>query len=216
MVKPKDRPTTTKAGIKNRFEVHKDRVQKHFDFLGKPNPFAATHAAISRAGGPKYTGFRDTIDGGGPGMSGAMFSSKDLRDTGYDIDGDNYISQAELNAAQQRNPALFAQNMNTGIGGLSNNLIGARPLGSYGAEADLTRQGKVGTNIGLDSGIMGFLGQGGILGGILRAMGKDRVNPNQEINQTLDPNQMQAVQTPVMAGGGLVGLGHYATRGLLA
>ena len=203
-------------GPQAKFEQHRRQIQKHYDFLGKPNPLKDTHAAMSRAGGPKYTGFRDTIDGGGPGMSGAMFSSKDLRDTGYDIDGDNYISQYELNLAQQKDPALFDQNMNTGIGGLSNNLIGARPLGSYGAEADLTKQGKVGTNIGVDSGIMGFLGQGGILGGILRAMGKDRVNPNQEMNQTLDPNQMQVVQNPVMAGGGLVGLGHYATRGLLA
>ena len=36
------------------------------------------------------------------------------------------------------------------------------------------------------------------------------------MNQTLDPNQMQVVQNPVMAGGGRVSLGHYATRGLLA
>ena len=28
-------------------------------------------------------------------------------------------------------------------------------------------------------------------------MGKGRVNPNQEMNQTLDPNQMQVVQTPL-------------------
>ena len=78
-IRPKIRPTTTKAGVKNRFEVHRDNIQKHFDLFGRDNPFAATHAAISRAGGPKYTGFRDTIDGGGPGMSGAMFSSRDLR-----------------------------------------------------------------------------------------------------------------------------------------
>ena len=66
-LRPKIRPTTTKAGIKNRFEVHRDNIQKHFDlFPGRDNPFKGTHAAMSRAGGPKYTGFRDTIDGGGP------------------------------------------------------------------------------------------------------------------------------------------------------
>ena len=207
MKRPKIRPTTTKAGVKNRFEVHRDRMQKHYDFLGKPNPLAATHAAMSRAGGPKYTGFRDTIDGGGPGMSGAMFSSRDLRDTGYDANNDGYISQAEFDAMRDVDPN-FNQGINTGIGGFSNNLIGARPLGSYAQERNL---GPAGTNIGLDRGIMGFVNSGGIGGALLNLLGKGQMNPEEEMYRS-----QGAVPTPVMAGGGLVGLGHYATRGLLA
>ena len=207
MKKPKIRPTTTKAGVKNRFEVHRDRMQKHYDFLGKPNPLAATHAAMSRAGGPKYTGFKDTIDGGGPGMSGAMFSSRDLRGTGYDANNDGYISQAEFDAMRDVDPN-FNQGINTGIGGFSNNLIGARPLGSYAQERNL---GPAGTNIGLDRGIMGFVNSGGIGGALLNLLGKGQMNPEEEMYRS-----QGAVSTPVMAGGGLVGLGHYATRGLLA
>lgn len=207
MKRPKIRPTTTKAGVKNRFEVHRDRMQKHYDFLGKPNPLAATHAAMSRAGGPKYTGFKDTIDGGGPGMSGAMFSSRDLRGTGYDANNDGYISQAEFDAMRDVDPN-FNQGINTGIGGFSNNLIGARPLGSYAQERNL---GPAGTNIGLDRGIMGFVNSGGIGGALLNLLGKGQMNPEEEMYRS-----QGAVSTPVMAGGGLVGLGHYATRGLLA
>lgn len=207
MKRPKTRPTTTKAGVKNRFEVHRDRMQKHYDFLGKPNPLAATHAAMSRAGGPKYTGFRDTIDGGGPGMSGAMFSSRDLRGTGYDANNDGYISQAEFDAMRDVDPN-FNQGINTGIGGFSNNLIGARPLGSYAQERNL---GPAGTNIGLDRGIAGFVNSGGFGGALLNLLGKGQMNPEEEMYRS-----QGAVPTPVMAGGGLVGLGHYATRGLLA
>jgi len=200
MTKPKDRPTTTKAGIKNRFEVHKDRVQKHFDFLGKPNPFAATHAAMSRAGGPKYTGFRDTIDGGGPGMSGAMFSSRDLRGTGYDANNDGYISQAEFDAMRGVDPN-FNQGINTGIGGFSNNLIGARPLGSYAQERSL---GPAGTNIGLDRGIMGFVNSGGVGGALLNLFGKGQMNPDEEMYSS-----QGAVETPALAEGGLMALRYY-------
>ena len=200
MTRPKIRPTTTKAGVKNRFEVHRDRMQEHFDFLGRPNPFKETHAAMSRAGGPKYTGFRDTIDGGGPGMSGAMFSSRDLRGTGYDANNDGYISQAEFDAMRGVDPN-FNQGINTGIGGFSNNLIGARPLGSYAQERSL---GPAGTNIGLDRGIMGFVNSGGVGGALLNLFGKGQMNPDEEMYSS-----QGAVETPALAEGGLMALRYY-------
>ena len=200
MKRPKTRPTTTKAGVKNRFEVHKDRIQKHYDFLGKPNPFAATHAAMSRAGGPKYTGFRDTIDGGGPGMSGAMFSSRDLRGLGYDKDGNEYISQAEFDAMRGVDPN-FNQGIYTGIGGFSNNMLGMRPLGSYAQERTL---GPDGRNIGLDRGLFGFMNKGGVSGALLNFLGKGQMNPDEEMYSS-----QGAVETPALAEGGLMALRYY-------
>ena len=187
-------------GPQAKFEQHRRQIQKHYDFLGKPNPLAATHAAMSRAGGPKYTGFRDTIDGGGPGMSGAMFSSRDLRGTGYDANNDGYISQAEFDAMRGVDPN-FNQGINTGIGGFSNNLIGARPLGSYAQERSL---GPAGTNIGLDRGIMGFVNSGGIGGALLNFLGKGQMNPDEEMYSS-----QGAVETPALAEGGLMALRYY-------
>tara|TARA_Y100001937_G_scaffold121311_1_gene179883 strand:- start:241 stop:861 length:621 start_codon:yes stop_codon:yes gene_type:complete len=197
-VRPKQRPTTTKAGVKNRFEVHRDNIQKHFDLFGRDNPFAATHAAISRAGGPKYTGFRDTIDGGGPGMSGAMFSSRDLRGLGYS--DDNYISQAEFDAMRDVDPN-FNQGIYTGIGGFSNNMLGMRPLGSYAQERAL---GPAGTNIGLDRGLFGFMNKGGVSGALLNLFGKGQMNPDEEMYSS-----QGAVETPALAEGGLMALRYY-------
>jgi hypothetical protein len=187
--------------VQDKFENHRKQIQKHFDFLGRPNPFKETHAAMSRAGGPKYTGFRDTIDGGGPGMSGAMFSSRDLRGMGYNQNDDDYISQAEFDAARERNPALFAQNMNTGIGGFSNNMLGMRPLGSYAQERGL---GPAGTNIGLDRGLFGFMNKGGVSGALLNFLGKGQMNPDEEMYSS-----QGAVETPALAEGGLMALRYY-------
>ena len=200
MKRPEIRPTKTKAGVNNRFEVHRDRMQKHYDFLGKPNPLAATHAAMSRAGGPKYTGFRDTIDGGGPGMSGAMFSSRDLRGLGYDEDGDEYVSQAEFDAMRGVDPN-FNQGIYTGIGGFSNNLLGARPLGSYAKEREL---GPDGRNIGLDRGIMGFANRTPLGGALLGILGKGQMNPDEEMYSS-----QGAVEVPALAEGGLMALRYY-------
>ena len=58
---------------------------------------------------------------------------------------------------------------------------------------------------------MGFVNSGGIGGALLNLLGKGQMNPEEEMYRS-----QGAVPTPVMAGGGLVGLGHYATRGLLA
>ena len=45
---PQERPLT-----------HAEKIQRHFDIIGRDNPFAAAHAAQNRAGGSKYTGFGD-------------------------------------------------------------------------------------------------------------------------------------------------------------
>ena len=195
----------TPKGPQAKFEQHRRQIQKHYDFLGKPNPLKDTHAAMSRAGGPKYTGFRDTIDGGGPGLSGAMFSSRDLRRVNvggkkYDQDGDGYVSQAEFDAMRGVDPN-FNQGIYTGIGGFSNNLIGARPLGSYAQERSL---GPAGTNIGLDRGIMGFVNSGGIGGALLNLFGKGQMNPDEEMYSS-----QGAVETPALAEGGLMALRYY-------
>ena len=193
-------------GPQAKFEQHKKQLQKHFDFLGRDNPHAATHAAMSRAGGPKYTGFRDTIDGGGPGMSGAMFSSRDLRGLGYDSNRDKYISQAEFDAMRGVDPN-FNQGIYTGIGGFSNNLMGARPLGSYAQERGL---GPDGRNIGLDRGFFGMMNNMPLSGGILNLLRKGQVNPNEDMYSSQD-----AVENPLMAEGGLVGLAKYYLGGLI-
>ena len=193
-------------GPQAKFEQHRRQIQKHYDFLGKPNPLKDTHAAMSRAGGPKYTGFRDTIDGGGPGLSGAMFSSRDLRGLGYDEDGDEYVSQAEFDAMRGVDPN-FNQGIYTGIGGFSNNLLGARPLGSYAQERNL---GPAGTNIGLDRGLFGFMNKGGVSGALLNLFGKGQMNPNEAMYSSQD-----AVEIPAQADGGLVALAKYYLGGLI-
>ena len=198
----------TPKGPQAKFEQHRRQMQKHYDFLGKPNPFKDTHAAMSRAGGPKYTGFRDTMDGGGPGLGGAMFSSRDLRRVNidgqkYDQDGDGYVSQFEFDAMRGVDPN-FNQGIYTGIGGFSNNLLGARPLGSYGKEAELIRQGKVGTNIGLDRGLFGFANRTPLGGALLGILGKGQMNPDEEMYSS-----QGAVETPASAEGGLMALRYY-------
>lgn len=103
----------------------------------------------------RYISFRDRFDGGGPGRSGARFSS---RDTGaYDTNNDGYVSEAEYAAAEANNPNF--SNTQGGIAALSN-MSGARPRGSYGSERAL---GQSGTNIGT-SGIADYVAGGGMFG----------------------------------------------------
>ena len=90
--------------------------------------------------GTEYESIKDMFDGGGPGRSGARFSSGD---TGaYDTDKDNYVSEAEYARAEANNPNF--RDTQGGIASLSNR-FGARPRGSYGRERAL---GPQGTNIG--------------------------------------------------------------------
>ena len=195
----------TPKGPQAKFENHRKQIQKHFDFLGRPNPFKETHAAMSRAGGPKYPGLRDTADGAGPGLSGAMFSSRDLRGVNidgkkYDQNNDGYVSQAEFDAMRGVDPN-FNQGIYTGIGGFSNNMLGMRPLGSYAQERDL---GPAGTNIGLDRGLFGFMNKGGVSGALLNFLGKGQMNPDEEMYSS-----QGAVEVPASAEGGLMALRYY-------
>jgi len=104
-----------------------------------------------------YKDLKDMFDGGGPGRSGARFSS---RDTGaYDTDKDNYVSEAEYARAERDNPNY--RDTQGGIAAFSN-FTGARPRGSY-AERGL---GPRGTNIGT-SGIANYVAGGGMFGPLL-------------------------------------------------
>ena len=191
-----------------------------------------------------YTGFKDMIDGGGPGRSGARFSSGD---TGaYDINQDGYISEAEYAAAQANNPNFAATQ--GGISALSN-AVGARPLGSYQNEISLGDQGQ---NIGT-TGLASFFSKGvaGTLYGALTGNNPAAANPSmpQGMNFTMDnliaqgmsPDQAQAYisqaqqntglgvqqqppkskapvapsSTQVLAHGGLAGLAKYMYGGLI-
>ena len=129
-----------------------------------------------------YISFKDMFDGGGPGASGAMFSSKPL--TGYDKTASGYISQAAINKVQANNPDKFKADFGTGIGGLSNNL-GFRPYGSYGSEAGLPA--GQGTNIGT-SGLANIMT--GAANPFLQMLGfnnKSMVNPDLPLGAVLNP-----------------------------
>jgi hypothetical protein len=123
------------------------------EFVAAPAP-RQNRGGIFNSG---YTNIRDMFDGGGPGRSGARFSS---RDTGaYDTNNDNYISEAEYSAASSSPDFSRTQG---GIAAISN-FLGARPRGSYGRERAL---GPRGTNIGT-SGIANYIAGGGMFGPML-------------------------------------------------
>jgi hypothetical protein len=133
-------------------------------------------------GGGGYTGFFDRIDGGGPGRSGARFSSAD---TGaFAGPRGTYVSEAMYNAAEQNQPDAFAQTQG-GIASLTNRL-GFRPRGSYDQERGL---GAEGTNIGT-SGLGSYLGGGGMIGDFIRDGAPSslmQVDPNVPLGARLDP-----------------------------
>jgi len=120
------------------------------EFVAAPAP-RQNRGGIFNSG---YISLTDFGDGGGPGRSGARFSS---RDTGaYDTNNDGYVSEAEYKAAESRPDFSRTQG---GIAAISN-YIGARPRGSYGRERAL---GQRGTNIGT-SGIANYVAGGGMFG----------------------------------------------------
>ena len=160
--------------------THAEKVQRHFDIIGKPNPFAGVHAAQKRAGGSKFTGIRDMFDGGGPGRSGSRFFMRDT--SAMDANKDNYISEAEAIAFQNKDEGAY----NKAVGGISalSNLSGARPRGSYAQERAL---GPAGTNIGT-SGIANYITGGGPIGALFG--GRDRPpNTMQRALPQMDDNQ---------------------------
>lgn len=133
-------------------------------------------------GGGGYMNFTDMFDGGGPGRSGARFSSGD---TGaFAGPRGTYVSEAMYNAAEQNQPDAFAQTQG-GIASLTNRL-GFRPRGSYDQERNLKADG---INIGT-SGLGSYLGGGGIIGDFIRDGAPSslmQVDPNVPLGARLDP-----------------------------
>lgn len=218
---------------------------KHFEILashgitdGVPDKFLPQPQQNTGGGngffGSGYISFADRFDGGGPGRSGARFSTGNTSD--YDLDGDNYISEAEYAAAEANNPN-FASTQG-GMAALSNT-FGARPYGSYAQEQALGAQG---TNIGT-TGIANLIAGGGVMGAIfnkLRGHNAGAVNPNLPLGAplggppvpmsnpanvappvppapTFEQNEAAYSGSPVqvIANGGLVGLRGYLSGGRL-
>ena len=179
-LRPKTRPLT-----------HAEKIQRHFDIIGKPNQFAGVHAAQKRAGGSKFTGIRDMFDGGGPGRSGSRFFMRDT--SAMDTTPDGYISEAEAIAFQNKDRDAY----NKAVGGISalSNLSGARPRGSYAQERAL---GPAGTNIGT-SGIANYITGGGTIGALFG--GRDRPpNTLQRALPSMDANQRFTYQNLIKSG----------------
>lgn len=95
--------------------------------------------------GGGYTSFSDMFDGGGPGRSGARFSSGDTG--GLDLNQDNYISEQEYQRGQSNAESNADQGITGPIGDAYNqaqtgistfsNSFGALPRGSIRQEAAL-------------------------------------------------------------------------------
>jgi len=177
-LRPKTRPLT-----------HAEKIQRHFDIIGRDNPFAAAHAAQKRAGGSKFTGIRDMFDGGGPGRSGSRFFMRDT--SAMDANKDNYISEAEAIAFRNKDKDAY----NKAVGGISalSNLSGARPRGSYAQERAL---GPAGTNIGT-SGIANYITGGGSIGALFGGRDKppntlQRALPQMDANQRFTFENLRA------------------------
>lgn len=121
-----------------------------------------------------YISFADMFDGGGPGRSGARFSSGDT--SVLDSNNDNYVSEAEYMRGQLASEAnedrgrggTFGDAYNQAQTGIStfSNKFGALPRGSIASEAAL---GSEGTDIKTD-GIARFMQGGGVLGTLGRGL----------------------------------------------
>ncbi len=136
--------------------------------------------------GSGYTSFFDRIDGGGPGRSGARFSSGDT--SAFAGAPGTYVSEQMYLDAEKNQPDAFAQTQG-GLASLSN-LAGFRPYGSYDQERGL---GAKGINIGT-SGIGDYFAGQGAIGNFIRGgvpSSKQRVEPNVPIGNSLDPAAVQ-------------------------
>jgi hypothetical protein len=137
------------------------------------------------AGAFGYDSGADLIDGGGPGRSGARFSSGD---TGAFAGESNYVSEQMYREAEKNQPEAFAQAQG-GIASLSN-MAGFRPKGSYEQERNLGAQG---INIGT-SGIGDYMAGQGAIGSFIRGgvpSAFQRVEPNVPLGNSLDPATVQ-------------------------
>jgi hypothetical protein len=187
----KERTANTIA--RTRGNAAADKYRSDVGISGSPQPKSTTMGPPQTTIRPRsrpqpqtgYTSIRDMFDGGGPGRSGARFSS---RDTGaYDTNNDGYVSEAEYSAAE-RNFSNFNDTQG-GIAALSN-FSGARPSGSYARERNL---GPQGTNIGT-SGLANYAAGAGALGGILRGGRPNRMmmaNPNMPRGAMFTPENVQ-------------------------
>ncbi len=157
-------------------------AQQYRESRGVTSADIGNTAPSTFQGGGGYTSFFDRFDGGGPGRSGARFSSAD---TGaFAGPRGTYVSEAMYNAAEQNQPDAFAQTQG-GIASLTNRL-GFRPRGSYEQERSL---GAAGTNIGT-TGLGSYLGGGGIIGDFIRDGAPSslmQVDPNVPLGARLDP-----------------------------
>ena len=137
------------------------------------------------AGAFGYDSGSDMFDGGGPGRSGARFSSGD---TGAFAGESNYVSEQMYRDAEKNQPEAFAQAQG-GIASLSN-MAGFRPKGSYDQERNL---GAKGINIGT-SGIGDYMAGQGMIGSFIRGgvpSALQRVEPNVPTGDSLDPAAIQ-------------------------
>ena len=161
-------------------------AQQYRESRGVTNADIGTNFSPSTyQGGGGYTSFSDMFDGGGPGRSGARFSSGD---TGAFAGESNYVSEQMYRDAEKNQPEAFAQTQG-GIASLSN-LAGFRPYGSYDQERGL---GAKGINIGT-SGIGDYFAGQGAIGNFIRGgvpSSKQRVEPNVPIGNSLDPAAVQ-------------------------
>jgi hypothetical protein len=133
-----------------------------------------------------YQSLLDRADGGGPGRSGARFSSADTGAFAGPLG--SYVSEQMYLDAEKNQPEAFARTQG-GIASLSNKM-GFRPLGSYDQERNL---GAAGINIGT-SGIADYLAGAGMIGNIVRGgapSSKQRVEPNVPLGHNLDPSAVQ-------------------------
>lgn len=163
-------------------------AQRYRESRGVTSADIGNTAPSTYQGGGFFGGFTsgaDLIDGGGPGRSGARFSSGD---TGAFAGESNYVSEQMYRDAEKNQPEAFAQTQG-GIASLSN-LAGFRPYGSYDQERGL---GAKGINIGT-SGIGDYFAGQGAIGNFIRGgvpSSKQRVEPNVPIGNSLDPAAVQ-------------------------
>ena len=101
-------------------------AQQYRESRGVTSADIGNTAPSTYQGGGGYTSFFDRIDGGGPGRSGARFSSADTGAFAGPLG--TYVSEAMYNAAEQNQPDAFAQTQG-GIASLTNRL-GFKPRGS--------------------------------------------------------------------------------------
>ena len=159
------------------------QAQRQTNVRPQARPVTTPVAQTTFPGG--YTSIGDMFDGGGPGRSGARFSSGD---TGAFAGDATYVSEQMYRDAEKNQPEAFAQSQ-SGIASLSN-LAGFRPYGSYDQERGL---GAKGINIGT-SGIGDYFAGQGAIGSLLRGgvpSAMQRVEPNMPIGARLDPQAIQ-------------------------